>query len=221
MRPSNTHRILFFIAFLSLGYLHAQVRSFDQDSLQMYREDGRYAYGEEPQEEDSPSADQPKESQTAKDAPELGGWLQVFIYGIAILGLGTILFLVIRQYTSWGRKTSSEVWVQSNGVEIERIQQVNPGQQILDAEDKGEYRLALRWNFIRVLRRLDHGGSIDWQKNKTNWDYHLELNGSPLQEGFDELRQIFEYVWYGERKVEAEAYFELKKSFQEFLNKLK
>ena len=63
---------------------------------------------------------------------------------------------------------------------------------------KGNYRLALRWCFLKSLQWLNKQDKITWQPAKTNIDYQQELNDKTLKDGFTGLSNVFEYVWYGD-----------------------
>jgi hypothetical protein len=69
---------------------------------------------------------------------------------------------------------------------------------IEEAIKNGNYRLAVRWCFLKSLQLLNQKQQIVWQPAKTNIDYHDELQNKNTRDNFGKLSHVFEYVWYGE-----------------------
>ena len=80
----------------------------------------------------------------------------------------------------------------------EDIEGIDMDALIEDAFGKGNYRLAIRWCFLKSLQWLNKQNKITWQPAKTNVDYQHELNEKTIKENFTDLSKVFEYVWYGE-----------------------
>ena len=57
---------------------------------------------------------------------------------------------------------------------------------------------------------------IDWQRDKTNHEYVLELRRDVLRRPFAELTTLFEYVWYGDFTVDEGIYGRVKRTFDHF-----
>jgi hypothetical protein len=90
----------------------------------------------------------------------------------------------------------------------ENIHELDFATRLREAEDIGNYRLALRLGYLEVLKHLTDQGLIDWQPNKTNHAYLRELADSypTARAPFGELTRQFEYVWYGELALAAASY---------------
>lgn len=80
----------------------------------------------------------------------------------------------------------------------EDIEGINIDALIDEALRDKNYRLALRWCFLKSLQWLNKQDKITWQPSKTNVDYQQELKDKQLKENFTGLSHVFEYVWYGE-----------------------
>ena len=80
----------------------------------------------------------------------------------------------------------------------ENIEGINIDKLIEEAILAGNYRLAIRWCFLKSLQWLNAKNKIVWQTAKTNIDYQQELTDKNLREEFVSLNKVFEYVWYGE-----------------------
>jgi hypothetical protein len=90
----------------------------------------------------------------------------------------------------------------------ENIHELDFATRLREAEDGGNYRLALRLGYLELLKHLTDQGLIDWQPNKTNHAYLRELADSrpTARAPFSELTRQFEYVWYGELALPAAGY---------------
>jgi hypothetical protein len=88
----------------------------------------------------------------------------------------------------------------------EDIHALDPDQLINDSIQKKQYRLAVRWLYIKLLKTLSSRELIDWEINKTNSDYARELKNTPYFEPFTRLTFVFEYIWYGEFELLAAGF---------------
>ncbi len=90
----------------------------------------------------------------------------------------------------------------------ENIHELDFATRLREAEDTGNYRLALRLGYLELLKKLTDQGLIDWQPDKTNHAYLRELadRRPAARAPFGELTRQFEYVWYGELALPAAGY---------------
>ena len=84
---------------------------------------------------------------------------------------------------------------------------------ISKAENQQDYRLAIRYHFLRMLKTLTDKNLIDWNPEKTNRDYISEISASELKEQFKDASRIFDYVWYGEFSINETEYKTYKDKF--------
>lgn len=88
----------------------------------------------------------------------------------------------------------------------EDIHAVDFPARIAAAEEAGNFRLATRLGYLEVLKQLTERGLMHWQPDKTNHAYLAELAGGPLREAFRSATREFEYVWYGELRLNSALY---------------
>lgn len=71
----------------------------------------------------------------------------------------------------------------------------------------GDYREAVRANFVAVLLYLHEHGKLRYERSLTNRE-HLARIGQDTQVAgsLEPLVRTFEDVWYGNREVTAEQY---------------
>ena len=83
-----------------------------------------------------------------------------------------------------------------------------------------DYRKAVRLYYLKTLKQLTDKGLLDWQINKTNYDYQLELSNTAHFQPFRELSLLFDYVWYGEMPIDKEQFGGIQNNFVQFQRKL-
>ncbi len=93
-------------------------------------------------------------------------------------------------------------------------------QRIENAISKREYRHAVRYLFLRVLKELAAHDLIVWRIDKTNRDYVHELRRPDLKVLLADLARLFEYVWYGNFELNETSFAQAKRAFDDFTLKL-
>lgn len=86
------------------------------------------------------------------------------------------------------------------------IESLNIDKLIEQARKKGDYRLATRWMYLKILQKLTLQNLIEWKPYKTNFDYYRELQNTKYIDQFKQASHIYEYVWYGQMPVNEEIY---------------
>jgi hypothetical protein len=125
---------------------------------------------------------------------------------VRIVGMERIsLFLSGRKATALAFSTGEE-----------DIHAMAMDKEIATAEAAGDYRRAIRLQYLRSLKILSERGRIQWQPNKTNVDYLMELSGTELGMAFQRITRIFEYAWYGEMDIDDLIYTRTAPWFREF-----
>lgn len=98
----------------------------------------------------------------------------------------------------------------------EDINKIDPDRLISEALERKEFRAAVRYSYIKSLKVLAEKSLIDLKPNKTNREYIHELKDKELKGPFEELTNIFEWIWYGEFPVEQSFFLEAKDHFDKF-----
>ena len=129
-------------------------------------------------------------------------WLMYAILAILLLLVG---WAVLKQFAgSAGRKVS----MAGAGAPIgeEDLRSTDFRQLIREAEAAQDWRMALRYHHLLVLRTLQDRGQIRWHPYKTDSDYLAELKDFSLREPFSRLSRVFAYFWYGEHTLTTDQY---------------
>lgn len=129
---------------------------------------------------------------------------------IAILSLAILLYVLIvflmKKDGNWiFGKRNPQISIPSNDI-VENIHEINFPQTIAKYEQEKDFRSAIRYQFLYMLKKLTDSKQIEWNPEKTNKEYLMEIQKSDLQKQFKEAAYIFDYVWYGEFSVDQNTY---------------
>ncbi|HEX8378328.1 MAG TPA: hypothetical protein VF602_10955 [Pedobacter sp.] len=145
-----------------------------------------------------------------------GGFFKIFSI---ILGSLTVIFLIVKLtgmdagYLLTGK--SRQIDLPYNET-LENIHEISFDEEIENAINKKDYRLAVRLLYLKSLKRLSDTGRIIWVPNKTNSTYINELKSPDVKERFKLLTNKFEYVWYGGSDMDYMLFEKINQSFKEF-----
>lgn len=132
------------------------------------------------------------------------GILEVLAYVIIILiGFGLLFFIFSNL------EPEKKIMAKNDPDYIEDIEEVDTDAGYKEALKNGDYRGAIRMQFIRVLQILSTNEHIDWQPEKTNRQYAREIKSNQRKASFRMLARIYENVWYGNHIIDREQFLEL------------
>jgi hypothetical protein len=138
----------------------------------------------------------------------------------AIVVVGFLLYFIVKYLL--GKNGSFIFGKKNKKLDItekelhENIHEINFPESIAQFENNGEYRSAIRYQFLYILKKLSDRKIIVWNPEKTNKDYVAELKEQHLKNEFSKLSYIFDYVWYGEFGIDKEDYSRFKQQYQSF-----
>lgn len=90
---------------------------------------------------------------------------------------------------------------------------INWDQKIKEALGQKEYRLAVRYHFLSLLKDLSRQKLITWKSEKTNYDYVREIKHDKIKNDFIELSELYEAVWYGDFPIAKQDYHQIDDEF--------
>lgn len=91
---------------------------------------------------------------------------------------------------------------------------------IKNAENDNNFRLAVRYYYLWLLKTLSEVELIDYDVEKTNSDYYLELENETIRNEFSYTSYLYNYIWYGEFNIDAEQFDKAKNAYNQFLRSL-
>ena len=92
-------------------------------------------------------------------------------------------------------------------------------QRIQDAVAAGDYRLAVRYQYLYLIDGLAAKKLINKLPQKTNQQYLIELPGEVMRSGFATLTLQYEYIWFGKFEPNKEQYDQVLAGFRNYMEK--
>ncbi|MGZ5246688.1 MAG: DUF4129 domain-containing protein [Flavitalea sp.] len=86
-------------------------------------------------------------------------------------------------------------------------------EKIRENYNLGNFRDAIRFHYLHLLKLLSLKEMIFLKSTATNHDYLLQMSTSDLKPDFSLLTNIYDHVWYGEAKVNADQYSRIDQYF--------
>ncbi len=144
--------------------------------------------------------------------------VQILLW-VALLVLALRVLLNVKMIDLFRKKTSSTVLPYD--IVTENIHELNFDGLIAQAVAEQDFRRAIRYLYIKCLKKLTDQTIIQWQPNKTNRDYLLELQNTPWFAPFNKITRTFNYVWYGNFTLTHAHFNRLLQDFSQFEATLK
>jgi len=168
----------------------------------------------------------PKVSDSSNYNPDISWLAGIMSFLLTYLPIILIVFAVfliaralIKNEGSWFvQKSPNKAIEKLELVDEEIIQNSNLDELLASAISLENYRLAIRYQYLKTLKQLSEKKLISIDKDKTNSDYLLDLKNTKHRKEFSYIAYIYEYVWYGEFKISASDYADLQLSFINYNN---
>lgn|SRR5690554_3812918 len=152
------------------------------------------------------------------------GWQQlveIVIYGILI---GFALYILVKflmgnqaaSFFSRKSKTVAPIDIQE-----EHIQNIDLDAYITKALKEENYRLAIRYMYLKSLKLLSQNNLIEWNHEKTNSDYYNEIENGELKSRFNRISYWYDHIWYGEFTLDKSGFENAEKDFNQLNLNLK
>lgn len=94
-------------------------------------------------------------------------------------------------------------------------------QQLIElALKENNYRLAIRYYYLSVLKKLSDTELINWESQKTNTDYLKELTDDSLKSKFQNITRLYDFIWYGSFEVDEKSFHQAQQKFKSITNSI-
>jgi|GEM_PF-627292 len=131
--------------------------------------------------------------------------LDILYYGLMVIAI----LLIIRGLIKADRRGLLFGKVKSNEINIidteEDISKIDFDELIANALDSKQYKLAVRYFYLKSLKMLSEKGLIELKNNKTNFQYLKEIKSNQIADAFQVTTNTFEWIWYGDFPVDEET----------------
>jgi hypothetical protein len=129
------------------------------------------------------------------------------------------LILIIRGLIKADRRGLLFGKINSNELKMieseEDISQINFDELIAAAVERKDYKLAVRYLFLKSLKLLSEKEFIELRNNKTNHQYLSEIKNNSVSNAFQIATSRFEWIWYGDFPVDEKVMKSSQKDFNE------
>lgn len=162
-----------------------------------------------------------KEEQKEDDADESfveSDFFQALLWILIIAGFALFVAVYLSNsniglFRRSGKAIASE---EGESLETDNIFEINYQRDIDKAISTGNYRLAVRLMFLRVLKNLSDKNIIQYRQDRTNFDYLMQLDTTKYYQDFFRITREYEYCWYGRFDIEPEKFSVIKNDFENF-----
>lgn len=137
----------------------------------------------------------------------------ILMWGIAAFAVGFILYRLFSQrgiLERSEREKAAEIVL----TEDEQFLTQDFDHLANQAYKQQDYRLAVRYHFLQLLKRMDEKKMISFAIDKTNSSYQRELKTNKSE--FGHLVRHYEYVWFGKARINEMQYLDIKNQFKAF-----
>ncbi|MCK0145022.1 hypothetical protein MWU78_05135 [Arenibacter sp. F26102] len=101
----------------------------------------------------------------------------------------------------------------------EHIESLDLDVLVIDAINHKNYRLAIRYQYLKVLKTLSQKQIIEWHYEKTNRDYEKEIKVPETMLLFKDVSYLYDHIWYGEQEIDEPKYMIAQLKFTNLNNK--
>ena len=111
--------------------------------------------------------------------------------------------------------------IQTKEINGSNIEETDIESLISSAEKEQDFRLAVRYYYLLVLKTLSLKNVIKYEDDKTDTDYLNEIGTQTYNNSFAKTAYLYNYVWYGEFPLNQQQYGKAKNSFENLLKTVK
>jgi hypothetical protein len=148
-------------------------------------------------------------------------WFQSILWFIIIGGFATCIGIYLSSNNvGIFRRKNVQMVMDGDGDIPEDIFAINYQQEIEKARQAGNYRLAVRLHYLRMLKLMSERQVIRYTQDKTNFDYLMQLQGGRYYEDFFRITRDYEYSWYGQFPVSEDMYDLIRQDFDKMEKEL-
>lgn len=140
---------------------------------------------------------------------------------LAIVALLVAVYFIARAilqkegFWIFGRSSKN---IATNDLTVENLHEMDFPTLISQAKANNDYRQALRYYYLWLLKKMAAREIIEWNWEKTNTDYYYEIKDSNLRDDFKYLSYVYDYSWYGDFPVDEKSFGKAENAFKKTLN---
>jgi len=140
---------------------------------------------------------------------------------LALIILGLIMVYLINNSRIKNTKFKNSSIINFDEIDEDSIKDLEIDLPLNAALLAKDYKTAYRLKYLKVLKQLIAKNLIFYKKEKTNYEYLIQLSGKTIYDPFRMLTFNFDGIWYGEMPINEQIYLQLDIYFSDFNLKLK
>ncbi len=212
------------IVFCGKSKAQSSIKSNGIDPKKWEKIAEKYDYSKE-MEEQAPKEESEKKLEkttSSKLSPEFKAFIKYTLFGIVILILVFIGYLLIANEKFFSNKKLEKPKVYTLENLEENLNEADIDLFLDDALVNKDFRLSVRLMYLNVIKALVQKELITWKRDKTNGDYLQEMNKHKLYKDFRKCTLFYEYVWFNElNDFNSEKFDRIKPAFEQLLASIK
>jgi len=142
-------------------------------------------------------------------------WVQTLLWVLIVAAFAAALiwYLASNQVNLFRRRREIPQEMLEDEEMPEDIFAINYQREIDKAAAQGNFRLAVRLLYLKLLKLLADRQYIRYKHDLTNFDYLMQLQPSKYYQHFFRLTRHYEYSWYGHFDVDESQYRQIRTDF--------
>lgn len=154
-------------------------------------------------------------------SPEAYKFIEFLIYLLLAILVGYFILKMLlgRDVSSFFNRKSAAIAPLTS--KEEHIEGINLDAYITEALAEKNYRLAIRYMYLKSLKELSLINVISWHFDKTNTDYYNEIDNLEVKRSFKKVSYLYDYVWYGEFALDETGFTNAQKEFDRLTKQVK
>jgi hypothetical protein len=146
-------------------------------------------------------------------------WFRMFLVLLLVAILIFALYKIIAENKLYMFYSAPKKAMEANADEVDMTYD-NIEHKIRDAIDSGDFRMALRFMYLKALKIAGEKQFIHFHAHGTNQEYMRQMANHQGEKDFRFLTYAYEHVWYGGFALTPEQFELLKTQFTNLYNTL-
>lgn len=133
------------------------------------------------------------------------GILATILTALPYIVAGLVLFLLIKFFIKTKIKSAISLTNNKSVINFSEdeklLQNADLDALTQKAISDNNYRLAVRFLYLKTLKQLTDKKLVVWEQQKTNEDYTNEITIKQLKNAFEIITRLYDFVWYGNFQI--------------------
>ncbi|WP_310558188.1 DUF4129 domain-containing protein [Flavobacterium sp.] len=151
------------------------------------------------------------------DSKSAVNFVEILLRTIAILIVVAVIYMIVKAIMN---KEGQWIFGKNSDRKIINYDEIEKNLHLVDFEkliqkslESGENRLAIRYYYLWMLKKMSEKQIIEWDVEKTNSDYLYEIKNEALKEDFAYLSYLYNNIWYGEFELDEATFAKARNAF--------